>query len=209
MPCPCFLVWDFLCSSLEVSIESLFFSFLFFGYFCSLSVIWTDYISDYIYSDHGIYLSLLRAVRGGTSGGAMVSKVRLANLHVWVRFLLCAHSCGLVQHLSKKLSKLPPSLLRGLVVCFTILCLYYCISLVIKPSFLSTNGVTVPFHLSTTLSDCSPLKDTSIFNHLLPLIKWDRYQCWFLSSKIQLVSGSRSFPQTFSPGKYFAIQSIL
>ena len=55
------------------------------------------------------------------------------------------------------------SLLQGLVVCLTIPCLSYCISLVIKPFLYYTNVLTLPFHSGTTLSDFLPFKDTTFY----------------------------------------------
>ena len=49
------------------------------------------------------------------------------------------------------------SLLQGLVACLTIPCLFYYIPLAIKPFHYS-----VPFHSSSTLSDCIPFKNTTI-----------------------------------------------
>ena len=49
-------------------------------------------------------------------------------------------------------------LLREFVMCLTIPCLSYCISLTIKPFLYSMNMLTVLFHSTTTLSDCILLR---------------------------------------------------
>ena len=64
-------------------------------------------------------------------------------------------------------------LLRGLVACLTIPCPSYCICRAIKPFLYTT--CWHPFHSTTTLSDCIPFKDTTIYfisigyhHHVMP-----------------------------------------